>query len=119
LRSTRFSRRQRVGGELEGGIGAEGLVVIEVFVAQGDGGDPLCEHRSLVVDDDREPSGIGDGVVEGVEEAEPVADLAEQEGAGVGGEPAAVEIGDDGLGLDPGKVEGVAVTLCHSGGLTA
>ena len=46
-----------------------------------------------------------------------LADLAEQQRAGVGGEPSAREIGDDGLGPEAGKVEGVAVTVCHSGGL--
>ena len=92
-------------------------MVVEVLVAQGDGDDPLGEHGLLVVDDEDGMARVGDGRVEGVEEAEAVGDLAEQQGAGVGGEPAAVEVGDDGLGPEPGKVEGVAVTVCHSGGL--
>ena len=48
---------------------------------------------------------------------EAVADLAEEQGAGICGEPAALEIGDDGLGPESGKVDGLVVTLCHSGGL--
>ena len=36
-----------------------------------------------------------------------LADLAEQEGAGIGGEPASQEIGDDGLGVEAGKREAV------------
>jgi hypothetical protein len=105
------------GGELESRVGAEGLMIVEVLIAEGDGGDPLGEQGFLVMDDDGQPSGVGDGVVEGVEESEPVSDLSEQEGAGVGGEPAALEVGDDALGPDPGKGEGFAVTVCHSGGL--
>ena len=92
-------------------------MVVEVLVAQGDGDDPLGEHGLLVVDDEDGLAGVGDGRVEGVEEAEAVGDLAEQQGAGVGGEPSAAEVGDDGLGPEPGKAEGVAVTVCHSGGL--
>ena len=80
----RFSRRQRVGGEAEGhlglgrlsggdlerGVGAEGLMVVEILVAQGDGDDPLGEQGALVVDDEDGMTGVGDGRVEGVEEAE-------------------------------------------------
>ena len=87
VRSTRFSRRQRVGGEASGasglggasggqlqrGVGAEGLVVVEVLVAQGDGDDPLGEHGLLVVDDQSGWRGSGMARVEGVEEAEAVA----------------------------------------------
>jgi hypothetical protein len=70
------------------------------------------------MDDQREPAGIGEGAIEGVEEPEPVADFSEQEESGIGGEPAPLEIGDDRLGAKAGKLEGVAVTVCHRGGLT-
>ena len=58
------------GGELEDGVVAEGLVVVEVLVAQGDGDDPLGEHGPLVVDDEDGVAGVGDGGVEGVEQSE-------------------------------------------------
>jgi len=105
------------GGQLGGGVAAERLMVVEVLVAQGDGRDPLGDHGVLVVDDECGISGVGDGGVEGIEEPEVVSDLAEQQGAGVGGEASAVEIGDDGLGSEAGKVKGIAVTVRHSGGL--
>src|SRR5665213_867278 len=107
----------RSGGELQGGIEAESLMVVEILVAQRDGEDPLSEHGLLVMHDDRQPAWVGDDAIEGVEEPEPLAELAKEQSTGVGGEPSAVEVGDDGLGSDPGKVEGVAVTVCHSGGL--
>src|SRR4051794_8407643 len=37
--------------DLEGGVGAEGLMVVEVLIAGGEGEDPLSEHGLLVVDD--------------------------------------------------------------------
>ena len=92
-------------------------MVVEVLVSQGDRDHPLCEHGARVVDDEDGMARVGDGGVEGLEETDVVADLAEQKRPGVGGEPAALEIGDDGLGAEAGKVEGVAVTVCHSDGL--
>ena len=73
--------------------------------------------RVLVVDDEDGVSRVGDRGVEGVKESDPLGDLTEQQSTGVGGEPAAIEVSNDGLGTDPGEVEGLAVTLCHSGGL--
>ena len=45
------------------------------------------------------------------------AEFAEQEGASVGGEPSAPEVGDDGLGAEPGEAQRVVATVCHSDGL--
>jgi hypothetical protein len=105
------------GGQLQRRVAAEGQVVVEVLVAAGDGGDALGEQGLLVVRDEFGPAGVGDGRVEGLEEAEAAFDLAEQQGTGVGGEPTAVEVGDDGPGSEPRKVQGVEATVCHSGGL--
>ena len=58
------------------------------------------------MDDEDGVSRVGDGLVEGLEEAGFLADLAEQQGAGIGGEPASRKIGDDGLGPEGGKVRG-------------
>ena len=78
------------GGELKHGVDAEVLVVVEVLVPQGDRRDPLGDHGALVVDDEDGVSGVGDGGVEGVEQADLVGDLAEEQRPGVGGEPAAL-----------------------------
>jgi hypothetical protein len=54
-------------------------------------------------------------VIEGLEQAEPLADFAEQQGGG--GEPLARELGDDRLGPEAGKLEGVAVPVGPGEGL--
>ena len=92
-------------------------MVVEILVAEGDGDDPLSEHGFLVMDDDRQPAWVGHDAIESVEESELVADFAEEQSTGVGGEPSAGEVSHNGLGSDAGKVEGVAVTVCHSDGL--
>ena len=92
-------------------------MVVEVFIAQGDADDPLGEQGLLVMHDDREPAGVGDDAVEGVEEPESLLEFPEQEGTGIGGDPTALEIGDDRLRTEGGKRQGVAVTLCQCGGL--
>ncbi len=53
-------------------------MVVEVLVSQGDRGDPLGDHGVLVVEDEGRVSGIGNGVVEGVEQPDLVGDLTEQ-----------------------------------------
>ncbi len=105
------------GGDLEDGILAEGLVVVEVLVAQGNGEDLLGEHGPLGGHDQGGEAAVGDGVIEGLEQSEPLSELAEQEGTGVGGEPPTLEVGDDRLGAESGEGEGVAVTVCHGDGL--
>ena len=105
------------GGNLEHGVNAKCLMIVEIFLSQGDGGDPLCDHGALVVNDEGGASGIGDGGVECIEEADFLGDLAQQQGAGVGDETAALEVGDDGLGPEGGKVERFCVTVCHGNGL--
>ena len=131
LRSTRFSRRQSVGGEARGAVrggrapggdlqrrvDAQGLMVVEVLVAQGQGGDPLGEHGALVVADRLGLARVGDRFGEGPEEPEGALDLAQQQGAGIGGEAPAAEVGDDLLGAEAGKAQGGVGTVCHSDGL--
>ena len=96
---------ERPAASWRSGIGAEGLVIVEVFVAEGDGDDPLGDHGPLGVDDEDGMSGVGDGGVDGVEEAEAVVDLAEEQGAGVGGEPPPVKSATTALGprLEKGR----------------
>ncbi|SIO13396.1 hypothetical protein SAMN05444166_2632 [Singulisphaera sp. GP187] len=76
-----------LGHRAVGRVGAEGLLVVEVLIADGEDDDPLSEHGLLVVDDSGKPARVGNGLVEDVEESESLADLAKQEDVGVGGEP--------------------------------
>ena len=88
-------------------------MIVEVFVAEGDAEDALCDQGSQVVFDLGWVSRVRDGVGQGLRETDPAVDLAEQEGSGVGGESAAVEIGDDLLLAKTGKEQRFAGTLCH------
>ena len=92
-------------------------MVVEILIAQGNGHDPLGDHGLLVMDDEDRVAGIGDDRRDGLEEAGLAAHFPEQEGSGIGGQPASQEVGDDRLGAEAGKGEGLAVTVCHGGGL--
>jgi hypothetical protein len=94
-------------------------MVVEILVAQGDGRDSLGDHGFLIRDEEDGMSGIGDGRIDGVEETGLLGHLAEQEGAGIGGESAAAKIGDDVLGSQAGKTERLWVTVCHGDGLSS
>lgn len=61
-------------------------------------------------------TGIGQGAIESVEQAEAAVDFAQEQGTGVGRKGAAGEIGFEASGIQTGKAEGVGVTLCHRGG---
>ncbi len=89
-------------------------MVVEILVAQGDGDDPLCQHGLLIVDDVEGIARVGDGRVEGIEKSDAVGDLAKEQRTGIGGEPATVEVGDDPLAAQGGKVEWQKVTVCHA-----
>ena len=88
------------GDQLHKGIVAEGLLVVEVFVAQGQGVDALPEEGALLVDDEEGVPGVGDDAVEGGGESEASVGLAEEQSPGVAGEGAAGEVG-----LDPVAAE--------------
>ena len=105
------------GSQLQHGVMAQGQVIVEVLVAQRDGDDPLGQQALLIVPDHLRRAWIGECGVEGVEEPGVSFDLAEQQGAGVGGEPSALEVGDDVLGSEAGKGEGRGGTVCHGDGL--
>jgi hypothetical protein len=90
---------------------AEGLMVVEVLIAQGEGDDPLSEQGPLGMHDQGSEAGVGDDAIEGLEPSEPLAEPSEHEGAGVGGELAALEVGDHRLAAESRKGEGVAVTV--------
>jgi hypothetical protein len=81
--------------QLQHGVDAKGLMVIEVFVAQGDRRDPLRDQGALVVDDQGGVAGVGDGRVQSIEQPDPLGDLAEQQCAGIGGKPPPRKIGAD------------------------
>ena len=79
-----------------GGVGAEGVVVVEVLAPAGDGEHPLGREGPLRVGDAVGPARVrAAGVREGVDESELAIGMAEQEYAGVGGDGPTGEVGDD------------------------
>ena len=89
----------------EQGVAAEVVVVVEVLVAQGQGVDPLGDSSSTVCS---MRSGLRWSVKQAANWrmiAGESLGLAEQQGAAVGGDVAAVEVGEDFAGAEHGKVE--------------
>src|SRR5262249_58412348 len=98
------------------GVVAEGLVVVEVLVATGDAEDALGQKGALGVGDEVGIAGVGEAAVQGVQQAEAPVGLAEEQGAGVGGQGASGEVGLDAAAIQGGEGEGSRGTLCHGGG---
>ena len=93
-------------------VAAEVVVVVEVLVAQGQAVDPLGEEVLDGVLDEVGVAVVGEAGGELADDAGEGLGLAEQQGAAVGGDGAAVEVGEDLAGAEHGKVEVGRVTLC-------
>ena len=94
-------------------VAAEVVVVVEVLVAQGQGVDPLGEEVLDGVLDEVGVAVVGEAGGELADDPGESLGLAEQQGAAVGGDVAAVEVGEDLAGAEHGKVEVGGVTLCR------
>ena len=92
-------------------------MIVEIFISESDRNDPLSDHGALVVNDEDRVTRIGNGGVESIEQPDAIGDLTQEQRPRIGSEPSPLEIGDDGLGPQGGKVEAVKVTVCHCGGL--
>ena len=87
-------------------------MVVEVLVAQGQGVDPLGDQLLDGVLDEVGVAVVGEAGGELADDPGESLGLAEQQGAAVGGDVAAVEVGEDLAGAEHGKVEVGRVTLC-------
>jgi hypothetical protein len=100
------------------GIVAQLLVVVEVFVAEGFGVNPLREHLfQEVLDKDGVPSIVkATGQLAG--QTQGAIDLAQEQHAAVAGEGAAGKIGHDFSGAEVLKEQRLVFTVCRrrSGG---
>jgi len=94
------------------GITAEVVVVVEVFVAQGQGVDPLGHEVRQRVLDEVGLAVVGEAGGELADNGGEVLGRSEQQRAAVGGEVAAVEIGDPFAAAEHGTVEAGGGTLC-------
>ena len=81
-------------------------MVVDVFVAEGDGVDSLGDEVLLVVGDVKLVARIVDDLIDSFDESDGLVDVLEEEGSGVGGKFSAVEVDDDGLGFHRGGGKG-------------
>src|SRR5262249_57041482 len=99
----------------EQGVVPQGVVVEQVLVAQAQAKDALLEQRGQGVVDGAGVAVVGEAAGELLDEAETGLNLAQQQAAGVGGDGAAVEGGDDVAGGEGFKGQGGNGTLCWHG----
>jgi hypothetical protein len=92
---------------------AEAVVVVEVFVAQAQREDALLEEVGKRVLDEVGVAVIGKAGGEPVDEVELGFDFAEQQSAGIGGDGAAIEAGDDLPAAEGLEQEFRGGTVCH------
>ena len=105
-----------IDGGLPEGIVTEPLVVVEIFVTASDAKNPLGQQATLRVGNEVRVAGVGDGVVQGVEEAKAAVGLTQKQYAGVRGEDASGEISLERTSFGTGKRQRRCGTLCHRGG---
>jgi hypothetical protein len=89
----------------EQGIAPQVVVVVEALVAQRQGVNPLGDQVGDGVLDEVRVAMVGETGGELMDDAGELLGLSEQERAAVGGDGAAVEIGEDLAGTEHGKVE--------------
>ena len=94
-------------------IGAQLVVVVEVFVAEGESQHTLAHHDGQRVLDEATLAGVAEATGEFVAEAEVAVGLAQQQHAAVAGEVAAAEIRLDATRTKGLKSESLLATLCH------
>ena len=104
-----------IGGILDGGeqsgVFSEFLMVVAVFVTEGDGVDALSEEVALLMFGEKRIAGIVDDPADAFGESKFLIDPLKKNRTGIGGEFAAVELDGDGLGL-AGCGEGGVVIHC-------
>nr|WP_245802449.1 hypothetical protein [Desulfacinum hydrothermale] len=99
------------GGDLDSRVGTQGVVVVRILVAEGDGINALAKQRELGVPNLAQVSGVSDGGVEGANEASALFDLSQEGRTGVGGDLTAVEGGGEGFAAESCEGE-LGVTDC-------
>jgi hypothetical protein len=87
------------------GVASEVVVVVEVLVAQGQGVDALGDELLEGVLDEPGIAMVGEAAGELADDAGDLFGLLEQQGAAIGGDGTAVEVGEDLTGAEHGKVE--------------
>jgi hypothetical protein len=100
------------GGDFEGGVGAEGVVIEGVLVSSGEGEDALAEHLGVGEAGLAGLAAIDEALGEAVGEPHLSIELGQEKEAGVGGEIASVESGLHALAGE--EIQGgLVVTVCR------
>ena len=105
-----------IGTRLPERIESKAAVLVEIFVAGGKPEDALGPKRALGMHDPLRATRIGEGRIDGVEQADPPIGLAEQKQSGIGADVPGVELGKQFPLADAGKKNASRVTVRHRGG---
>jgi len=90
----------------QSGIVSQVDVIIDIFVAEGDGEDSLGEEIALLMDGVLRIAGIVDGCIDLFDQLNILFDLLEEERSGIGCEHSAIEVDDDRFGFGVGGGDG-------------
>ena len=93
------------GGGLEGLVEPECFVIVQVFIARGNGVDPLADHRVELMQNLRWISWVIQRVCQSPGQPVAMIDFPEQKQSGIGGDVSAGEIGFDPATLEWRKGE--------------
>ena len=74
---------------------SKSLLIVEIFVSQRQADDALSEHRPLRMLDQIRVAGVGDGLVDRIDQPDVTIRFTHQQRPGVTSEPAASKIGLD------------------------
>ena len=81
-------------------------MIIDIFVAEGDGENALCEEITLLMDGELRIAGIVDDRIDLFDQLDFLFDLFEEERSCIGSEHSAVEVDDDGFAFWRGDGNG-------------
>ena len=101
--------------ERQQAVAAQRVVIVEVFIAQGNPTHPLGDHLQHRVLDLPGVAIIGEAICDALHQRQAAIHLPQQDGAAIGGEPARVETTDDLTAAEGVKFELRGRTLCVHG----
>ena len=116
LRAQRAAALRRpADGQLEQGIGAQGVAVVGILIPAGDREHAETQHRRQRVDHRRRVAPVPDVARQRLGQAEPALSLAQQDQAAVRRDQAAHEIGGHLFASNGWKIEREQDIFCHGG----
>jgi len=101
-------------GDGEESVVAKSVVIDEVLVSQAEAEDALLEEIAEGMFEAVGMAIIGEAIGELIEEVEVFIEIAQEQGSRVGGDAAAIEIGEDLAAIEGLESDGGGNTLCHT-----